>query len=71
MKLQTLAELEHSLGGRKASGARKTRIAFYLDADCVASLKLCAERQRVPISDYVRRLVLQSIQQVGASQCSG
>lgn len=67
MKLQSLAELEKSVGGRKASGQRKTRIAFYLDADCVASLKLCAERQRVPISDYVRRLVLSSIQQVGSS----
>jgi hypothetical protein len=71
MKLQTLAELEHSLGGRKATGQRKTRIAFYLDADCVTLLKLCAERQRVPVSDYVRRLVLSSIQQVGSSECSG
>lgn len=71
MKLQTLAELDHSVGGRKALGQRKTRIAFYLDADCVAALKLCAERQRVPISDYVRRLVLQSIQQVGMDQRSG
>ncbi|MDP5137847.1 hypothetical protein ORJ04_17985 [Rheinheimera baltica] len=70
MKLQTLAELDQSLGGRKASGQRKKRIAFYLDADCVAALKLCAERQRVPISDYVRRLVLQSIQQVGITQRS-
>lgn len=71
MKLQTLAELDHSVGGRKASGQRKTRIAFYLDVDCVAALKLCAERQRVPMSDYVRRLVLQSIQQVGVYQRSG
>ena len=71
MKLQTLAELEHSLGGRKAKGQRKTRIAFYLDTDCVALLKICAQRQRVPISDYVRRLVLSSIQQVGSSECSG
>lgn len=61
MKLPTLAELEHSIGGRPRAEETMVRVSFYLSPAEANALKQRAKAQSRPISQMVRRVVQQHL----------
>ena len=59
MKLQSLADLEKSIGGRPKRGNTKARITFYLSKEEVHKLRYSAEQTDRSISEIVRKLVVE------------
>lgn len=57
MKLQSLDELELSIGGRPKAKNKKTRIAFYIDKRDHVLLKEYSESVDLPVSEIVRNAV--------------
>ncbi len=57
MKVQTLAEIEHSIGGRPKSQHKKVRMTYYLDRADFKRLKAHSVFVDKPISVIVRDLL--------------
>ena len=57
MKIQTIAELEHSIGGRPKSQQKKVRLTFYLGKADFKRLKAYSIFIDKPISVIVRDLL--------------
>ncbi len=57
MELPTLADLEHSIGGRPRSEASMVRMSFYLSPTEAQLLKALAQDQFRPVSQMVRLIV--------------
>ncbi|WP_182218780.1 hypothetical protein, partial [Colwellia sp. BRX8-3] len=57
MKIQTLKEIEHSIGDRAKSDNRKVRLTFYLNPSEARFLKDYASNNDQSISEVVRRLL--------------
>ncbi len=59
MKMQTLSELEHAIGGRpkKALRKKKVRLSFYLDLKEAQLLNEYAETHDKTISKVVREML--------------
>jgi hypothetical protein len=59
MKMQTLSELEHAIGGRPKMKLRqkKIRLSFYLNIKEARLLKKHAEINDVTVSQIVRELL--------------
>lgn len=57
MTLQTLADLEHSIGGRPKHSATMVRMTFYLPDKEAAKLKQLASDRGQNISELVRQRV--------------
>ncbi|HEY9029761.1 MAG TPA: ribbon-helix-helix domain-containing protein [Kangiella sp.] len=57
MKIQSLDELEHSIGGRPRTDNKKTRIVFYIDKKDHALLREYAQEFDIPISEIARNAV--------------
>ncbi|MEI6894002.1 MAG: hypothetical protein V5789_05110 [Colwellia sp.] len=54
MKIQTLKEIEHAIGGRAQTGNRKIRLTFYLSPSETRNLKEHAMMEDKSISEVVR-----------------
>lgn len=57
MKIQTLKELEKSIGGRPRSKRKKVRLSIYLDKTDYMFIKKYSNREDMPISVIVRNLI--------------
>tara|TARA_R110001592_G_scaffold204892_5_gene455211 strand:+ start:3692 stop:3883 length:192 start_codon:yes stop_codon:yes gene_type:complete len=59
MKMQTLSELEHAIGGRpkRILRKKKIRLSFYLDLREAEQLKVFANEHDKTISKIVRELL--------------
>lgn len=55
--MQTLEELEASIGGRPLSANKKCRMTFYLNSDEAIKLKLYAIEKDTTVSKIVRNLL--------------
>lgn len=55
MKIQTLQEIEDSIGGRAKTGNRKVRLTFYLSPSEARELKKYSLCEDKPISEIVRQ----------------
>ena len=55
MKIQTLKEIEHTLGGRDKTNNRKVRLTFYLNPSEARELKQYSLRHDISISEIVRQ----------------
>ncbi|MCP4595395.1 hypothetical protein [Neptuniibacter sp.] len=63
MKLKTLSELEHSLGGRPRTAKTKVRMSFYLTQEEAELLRIASENEARPVSQQVRLLIRKFIEQ--------
>lgn len=54
MKIQTLQEIEDSIGGRAKTGNRKVRLTFYLSPSEASELKQFSLTEDKSISEIVR-----------------
>lgn len=59
MKLQTLAQLEHSVGGRPKAMKTEIRMSFYLTPEEAELLRILSENEARPVSQQVRLLIRQ------------
>jgi len=57
MKLQSLSDLEKSIGGRPKSDKKKVRMTFYLSEDEAQLLRAKATEKSLGMSQLVRTLV--------------
>lgn len=57
MSLQTLKELESTIGGRPPLPSKKCRLSFYLVPDEALKLKAYAIKQDTTVSKIVRNLL--------------
>lgn len=57
MKLQTLEEIEHSIGGRPRSKSAKVRIDFYVNEEDATKLKQQAVTKGLALSQLVRSVI--------------
>lgn len=64
MELPTLADLEHSIGGRPRADETMIRMSFYLSPAEAEALKRIAKAQSRPISQMVRLIVQQQLSKV-------
>ena len=55
--MQTLEELEGSIGGRPLSANKKCRMTFYLNTDDAVKLKVYAVELDTTVSKIVRNLL--------------
>jgi len=62
MKIQTLKEIEHAIGGRKKMGNRKVRLTFYLNSSEARLIKDYASKHDKSISQIVRSSLKRLIQ---------
>ncbi len=58
MKLQTLKDVERSIGGRPKLESTKVRLTFYLSKKEACQLKLIANREGISVSRIMRDLAL-------------
>ncbi|MCP4595426.1 hypothetical protein [Neptuniibacter sp.] len=63
MKLQTLSQLEHSIGGRPKTAKTKVRMSFYLTEQEAELLRIASENEARPVSQQVRLLIRQFLEQ--------
>lgn len=59
--MQTIQEIEHSLGGRPRAKEKKVRISVYLSKTEHETLKSFCEQYSFAISNYVRLLILKKL----------
>ena len=57
MKLETLNEIEKSIGGRPKSANPKVRLSFYLSPCEAEQLKMYVVKSDSTVSEIVRRLI--------------
>lgn len=57
MKLETLNEIEKSIGGRPKSPNPKVRLSFYLSTTEAEELKIYVVKNDLTVSEMVRSLV--------------
>lgn len=57
MKLQTMAEIEHAIGGRPKLQSTKVRIDFYVNQEDAKKLKQLAESKGLALSQMVRSVI--------------
>lgn len=63
MKIQTLDELEHSIGGRPELEHKKKRIVFYISPHDHLQLKQLSKEMDIPISEIVRNAIKNILQE--------
>ncbi len=64
MKLQTQAEIEHAIGGRPRMKNSKVRIDFYVLQDDALKLKQIADSKGLALSQLVRSITREYLNQV-------
>lgn len=57
MKLQTLADIEHAIGGRPKLEDPKIRLSFYLSSSETQQLKAIASHSSLPLSQFIRAII--------------
>ncbi|MDO3385331.1 hypothetical protein QWI17_05695, partial [Gilvimarinus sp. SDUM040013] len=63
-KLQTMAEIEHAIGGRPRAQRSKVRIDFYVLQDDALKLKQIADSKGLALSQLVRSITREYLNQV-------
>lgn len=59
--MQSIQEIEHSLGGRPKVKEKKVRISVYLSKEEHQTLKIFCEQYSFSISQYVRLIILKNL----------
>jgi len=57
MKVQTLNQLEHAIGGRPKLRRKKVRLSFYLSPNEAKQLKVYADNHDKTVSEIIRGLL--------------
>lgn len=57
MSLQTLSDIEHSIGGRPKKAQQKVRLSVYLSPLEAKQFKIKSEQQGISVSQMIRDLI--------------
>lgn len=65
MQLQTIEEIEQSIGGRPQGAQRKIRMSVYLSPQAAQAIQKRVDQLDMTISHYIRELVKQDVAKTG------